>query len=127
MMRGRVYRVMRASQDGLPEVGADRFKLGAEIPRDIEPAADGTVRPQRRGMSVFDDPNALPAHLLPTHLGGDSPIPLFHFPGSWPGSLSVAQQGRNPHHHVVQPARQCPLADYQAALASTRPGWEQDR
>jgi hypothetical protein len=54
------YRVMRRAAQGGPEVGQGATKLGVRIPRDIEPAEDGTVSPGIGGMSVSPSIETLP-------------------------------------------------------------------
>jgi hypothetical protein len=117
-----LYRPMRPASDGRPECGCASNRLGVR-PRDIRVREDGTVRPEREGMSVNADPMKLPPSLRPRSLGGSGKLPLYEIePAALGIDLSLAPS--EPHAHaIVQPARVMHIAEYQSALCRTRPAW----
>ncbi len=120
-----VYRVMKSAADGRPECSCERNKLGA-TPMDIEPAADGTVAPQAKGMSVTADPRRLPAPLRPERFpGGSGRLPLFELDANALGAELSLHPGAPHAHAVLQPGRAMHIREYQQALWRTRPAWQE--
>jgi hypothetical protein len=125
---------------GKPVVGSQFGMLGARVPRDIEADADGSVHPDRRGMSVYQALTDFLPHMLPPRFASiipgaagrgtddiwrrgegefvDGPFaPLL--------TLRVDEEGPSRSRHgCVIPERVMPLSDYQNALAATRDEWE---
>lgn len=121
-----IFRAMKAEADGLPKVGRSGRGLGVRIDgptRDLAVGQAGTVEPGRGGMSVaLDAALNLPKHRLPRSLGGEGRDPVFAMVSvEIPRSLLV-RSDRYPHA-FVEPVRRCLLADFESALASTRPLW----
>ena len=119
----KLYRLMKAADDGLPEVGTKFGMLGVR-PRDpAKPkkrydvpavAPTDSVRPGD-GMSVNSDPNELKAP--------DDEFLLWAIDDSNLGAgLSVSEAG--PPHYHVGPAHQMTLAELQQKLADTREQWQ---
>ncbi len=125
------FRTMTPGADGLPVVGPTRRSLGAKIPDDIVPDANGEVHPGAGGMSTA--PGSiwnLPHHRRPRGMGRGSTGP----PGDWVFSategqlvnpaLLVRRDPRRPAKHaLVEPRHSMQLNRYQGALAATRPQW----
>ena len=125
-------------KDGnLPMVGSQPRMLGA-APKDIAPDQAGNVHPGRDGISVGPSLRSLPLHLIPKRLrsfapdatGSNANTIWRHGDGAFLDRAVVA-----PHlelrvdtqdHGVVAPGSTMPLADYQHALAATRPNWTED-
>lgn len=122
-----------------PMVGTQRLQLGARVPVDIVPDADGKVHPGTRGMSVFRSINDFPPNMVPTRLrslvpdaAGDDATTMWvrgqgpFENGPFAASLDfrVDPRPRKDHHGCVVPNRAMPLADYQSALAATQDEWE---
>jgi len=121
-----LYRVMIVDRAGRPVCGDGNNMLGARVPIDIRPNAEGIVSPGRGGMSVSpDDPRNLPFFLLPLGLGGKGALPLFSLMVSRLASrLSYRPDPKRPTKHgFVEPAAPVALADYRMALAATEPDW----
>lgn len=128
-----VYRAMARNTDGKPNVDRRKTALGVVIdgdpnavgPPDVFPV-DGRVGPTGHGMSVaLDSPLNLPKHRRPAQFAqGTGRHPVFALAvTSVPESLHVHQDSET--HAVVQPAAWSPLAEYEAALAGTRPDWKE--
>lgn len=125
-------------KDGdLPMVGDQPRMLGA-APKDIAPDGAGNVHPGRHGMSVAPSLRSLPSHLIPKRLrllapdaiGSNTSSIWCHGDGAFLDASIVAPHLElrvdSPDHGVVAPASTMPLADYQQALAATRPNWIED-
>ena len=129
-----IFRTMKAAHDGLPELGRTRRTLGVKVcPLGIKPAdlAEFDIYPDSQnrvapggGMSVaVGDPRGLPKHRRPRALGGEGRDPLFELRVSAvPMAVRVTED--HPPHAFIEPASLCPLGDYEAALATTRPDWK---
>lgn len=121
----KLYRMMKAAADGFPEPGEAFARLGVrphQPPRrgDVR-AADPSdlVRPGDGGMSVAaDSPDNLPARMRPPA----AQYPVWEIDTADPGAGVMAQPAGPPHYHV-EPAREMPLAEFQALLAATRTRW----
>ena len=121
----KLYRLMKAAADGLPEVGDTFATLGVrpnrpghrfDVPA-INPA--DAVRPGEGGMSVFAGPlAALPAHLKPPK----AKFPLWEIEAAELGAGLVAVDAGAPHYHV-EPEHVLTLAELQSRLAATRARW----
>jgi hypothetical protein len=119
------YRMMRAADDGLPQVGDTFARLGVRPNRPGQkydvPAAGPTdpVRPGDGGLSVFaGPPDDLPAHLKPPA----ARFPLWEIDDADLGPGLAAVQAGPPHYHV-EARHTMTLAEFQAALAATRGCW----
>lgn len=122
-----LYRTFVTDDEGRPKIGAGNFMLGARVPTDIKPDADGMVGPGRGGMSVTpNDPSGLPPHLRPITLaGGLSTLPVFSIRSPKLGqSLRFQPAKRLPERHgFVEPALAMKLETYQNALGATVSEW----
>jgi hypothetical protein len=116
---------MEPADDGRPLCGhAAGNRLGATR-NDIQPRHDGTVAPERKGMSVNANPRRLPVPLRPEWLAnGGGVLPLYDIePAIIPERDLALEPPRPKAHAVVQPARVMPIDEYQKALCVTRDHW----
>jgi hypothetical protein len=125
----KLYRAMKRAADGLPEAGPTKRTLGVR-PGDQAPnndvlavRPDDTVKPRTGGMSVApDDPLNLPRFLRPPEFGGTGKDPVWEIDDAdLPPALTFRRD--RPTHGLVEPTDESALADYQAALATTRDKW----
>jgi len=127
----KIFRAMKVAADGMPEVGPSARTLGVrrgdQTPRDVPVAVpDEAVPPQSGGMSVApDNPANLPKNRRPPAYGGSGKDPVWVIDtDDLPAVLEFRQDA--PTHGLVEPAtnRVLTLAEYEAALASTRDKWQ---
>jgi hypothetical protein len=125
----KLYRRMIADTDGKPLVG-DRFGMLGVRPKgragrsDVDAAAPADVVPTaaRKGMSVNADVNK-----VPQPAGDEFVMWVLDIPDDDPATVlgtELTADPDRPPHHVIKPAHDMPLADYQQALASTREHWQ---
>jgi hypothetical protein len=117
---------MRKDESGRPRCGAQGSLLGARSGRDIIPDASNLVGRGTGGMSVTpDDPKLLPPHARPERLGGLGKLPIFGLKTDRLGEALAyrADPDAPDRHGFVEPSRQMPFEDYQAALAGTQRDW----
>ncbi|MBA4189681.1 MAG: hypothetical protein C0467_16980 [Planctomycetaceae bacterium] len=120
----KLYRLMKAADDGLPAIGTKFGMLGVR-PKDAGnskkrfdvpvSSPDDIVQPGMGGLSVNSDPNALKAPDDEFHLWVIESEQLS------PG-LRVEEAG--PPHHVIEVATDTTLAEMQRQLAETRENWK---
>jgi hypothetical protein len=123
----KLYRMMKAAADGMPETGDTFAKLG------IRPARPGrrgdilasdpvdVVRPGKGGMSVAADAvDDLPTHMRPPR----AQFPIWEIDTAELGEGLLATPA-GPPHYVVEPAHEMTLAEMQFLLAATRDRWRQ--
>ena len=100
-------------------------------------AADGTVKPSNRGMSVAPSLAALPQALVPERLRGIRPgargsdrLKVFRLETVALQSAGISDflelVPTSSKHGVVQPSRPMLVIEYQGHLAATRPFWTVD-
>jgi hypothetical protein len=129
-----MFRAMKKADDHLPVIARTARTLGVRVSAagavpedppefDVYPDAAGHVTPGW-GLSVaMDDPRGLPRHRKPRSLGGEGRDPVFSLLMSAVGkALNVNED--HPPHALIEPVSRCSLADYEAALAGTRPSWK---
>jgi hypothetical protein len=129
-----VYRAMQADRDGRPLVGRAARMLGVRVPEDIAVMPDGCVVSGSGGMSV--SPGSLwyvPSHRRPRGLGRGStgaPNDRIYRTASRTlseGNLTLRADPAAPARHaLVEPSARMPLPQYEEALHSTRPYWQQE-
>jgi len=129
-----MFRAMKKADDRLPVLGRTARTLGVRVSAagaipenppefDVYPDAAGHVIPGW-GLSVaMDHPGGLPRHRKPRSLGGEGRDPVFSLPVSAVGKVLNVNEDRPPHA-LIEPASRCSLAEYEAALAGTRPSWK---
>jgi hypothetical protein len=133
----KVYRAMRPTNNGRPEIGATARSLGVRVPTDIAPDQTGHVLFGPRGMSVAPDLVSLPLHRIPKRLaylrlgaiGPDADIVWSFGQGPFVGGQlapRLALLPNKPDHGFVAPDTKMMLRDYETALAETQPGWSPD-
>ena len=121
-----IFRAMKAAPDGHPQPGRSRRELGVRLDGpspDLPVTPTGIVQPRTGGMSIaLDAARNLPKSRLPRSLGGDGRDPVFTLAS---GKLPVNLSLREDHypHALIEPTSPCLLADYEAALHSTRTNW----
>lgn len=128
----KLFRSMKVAADGMPEVGQTARTLGVrrgdQAPtNDVEAVAAGDpLPPATGGMSVApDNPTNLPKARRPAEYGGLGKDPVWVIDsGDLPPVLEFRQD--TPTHGLVEPAANTvlTLAEYEAALASTRGQWQ---
>lgn len=119
---------MRKDVAGKPLCGDESNMLGVRPGIDLRPDATGHVVGGQGGLSVTpDDPMRLPPHVRPPRFGGKGKLPVFEIPaGSLGGALSYRPDPERPERHgFVEPGAPMHLSEYQSALASTQPGWQE--
>jgi hypothetical protein len=130
---------MRVEPDGLPRVGNRSKCLGVREPPDAHADVDfdgaGHVLLNREGLSVTKDWRDLLGHLIPEHLddgfNGASGKGMQVFAlgsggfdeGEVTQDLELLHKTGTVTAGVVAPTTSIPLAQYQQALAATRPDW----
>ena len=120
-----LYRSMKASADGHPEVGPNARLLGVRDGIDII-SQNGYVLPETGGMSVSpDDPKRLPRFRRPPELGGTGRDPTFTIESELlPSDLTYRADPLDPHSHgFIEPARPMTFAEFQQAIGETRLSW----
>jgi hypothetical protein len=126
----KLYRAMKVSADGLPEVGPTARSLGVraadQAPHNDVPAAAPTdsITPGTGGMSVTpNDPMNLPKQRRPAALGGTGKDPVWEIDDADLGSGLQFRQDK-PTHGLIEVKDEMALADYEQALAATRDKWK---
>lgn len=118
-----LYRGMNSDGD-YPRVERSAKGLGVRVGEDgdVHPDAEGLVNPGA-GMSVApDDPLFLPEYRRPAEFLGSAKHPVWAISeNDLPEGLVVAID--DPEHGMIGPVRAMPLAEYEAALASTQSNW----
>lgn len=130
--------------DGRPEVGRAGNLLGVRIgtaSRDDIDEKDGRVQPGTGGMSVSPSVDALPSHRIPRRLKDKYPerFPDARGPnqlhcwmmgdgefvaGPLAADLVLRPDPNRPNEHgFVEPEREMPVAEYEAAVTATRDQW----
>jgi hypothetical protein len=111
---------------GLPKVGRSARTLGVRLDKDISPDEHGNVRPQTGGLSVApDDPRRLHPVRRPPTLGGRGRDPVWALDATRLPAMLEYRADVPERHGLIEPARRMLLADYETALAGTRPLWMQ--
>lgn len=121
----KLYRMMKAAADGMPEAGNTFAKLGVR-PTIVSRGGDvratnptDLVRPGEGGMSVAaDSPDNLPGLMRPSA----RKHPVWEIDTADLGEGLIASAAGPPHYHI-EPGREMTLAELQALLAATRTRW----
>lgn len=129
-----LFRSMRLSPDGLPELGPTARTLGVRT--DLDPSRlhfdvrvdpiTGTVNPGTGGLSVAPDAaRNLPYHRLPADLGGGGNDPVFAIErGDLGPNLRYRPDPRRPTRHgFIEPSATMTIEQFQDALGNTRDRW----
>ncbi|MBI2297587.1 MAG: hypothetical protein HYU66_01320 [Armatimonadetes bacterium] len=134
----RMYRAMRAAEDGRPKVSNTALGLGVRAPGDpgkpdVWPDEDGDLQPGGGGMSVVPEWQLLPPHRRPGHPKTPQDTKVWMM-GNGPfvfAAVTEVLQLRpddeakgSPEHGVVEPAVVIALDSYRSALAGTRACWQ---
>jgi len=135
-----MFRVMEKEEDGLPKIKDDaglgiRYADESSGIREVRLDADGKVKIEKKGMSVFRAWREVPLIRRPERLGGpnrgDEDTYCFRLgDGPWESGIiledkldMLAPTGNNPNHGVVRPIKLVTLAEYRTHLAETRSNW----
>jgi hypothetical protein len=132
----KVYRTM-FEQGGSPRVGSHSCELGVRPGTDVDVNANGDVRLNGKGMSVFrslSDLRALPSHLVPKHLWrsvrGAAGLPGLRIwtmgqgvfiSGPVTGNLQLHENGGR--HGNICPSSVVSIIAFQDELAATQSLW----
>lgn len=122
----RLFRSMKESDAGQPEIGANARSLGVRGGIDVVATeASEQVQPGTGGVSVSpDDPRNLPRHRRPPEFGGTGKDPVWVISDAELGPrLRYRPDPEVWGHGFVEPAHGMTLADYQAAVAETQCRW----
>ena len=126
----KLFRAMKMSGDGLPELGRTKRTLGVR-PGNLAPnndvlaiRPDDVVNPGVGGMSVApDEPIHLPRFLRPPAFGGTGKDPVWVIDeADLPPELTVRRD--KAIHGMIEPKTDMTLTEYESALASTRGEWQ---
>lgn len=123
------FRAMKPAPDGMPVTAPSGRALGARIPGDIDPDAQGVVHPRTGGMSV--SPGSvwnIPHHRRPRGMGHGSTGPpgdqIFGMEAFSGFRLCARPDPARPDKHAfVEPALPMLSEPYQQELVATRPSW----
>lgn len=125
----KLYRAMKVSADGLPEIGSSARTLGIRRGHlapfcDVKQQSDGErIAPGEGGMSVApDDPAFLPPPRRPLALGGYG-IDLIWVIESDALSSDLNYRGDSPIHGLIEPSRPMSLLEFERSLHQTRNQW----
>src|SRR5262249_45958891 len=113
-MAERLYRSMKRSEDGPPEVGPTARTLGVRVGVGIVVGWDGFVRGGVGGLSVVpDSPRHLPEHRRPPEYGGISKDNVWVIAVSDLGPDLVYREDPDMPgaHGFIEPARTMTLAE----------------
>ena len=131
----RMFRVMMKDANGHPSI-ADNGGLGVRLNIDVRLDAQGNVRIENKGMSVFRAWRDVPLIRRPERLGGRGEDDTFFFrhgDGPWASGIMIEDKldlvtpsGRDPNHGVVRPLQLVALATFRTHLEETRPDWVLD-
>lgn len=125
-----LFRAMKKDLDSKPLCGLNSGNLGVRTSgnfQDIPIDNQGTVHPQTGGLSVTpDNPDTLPAHLIPYSRGGGGNKPVFMIENSSLSSdLFFRRDPKNPHNHgFIEPSISMQIETYQETLCATRSFWK---
>ena len=131
----RVFRVMRKEPDGLPTVS--QTGLGVRPGVDVDLDAQDNVLVNGKGMSVAPNwrdisRNRIPKRrraLVPGARGSNNTSCFRTGHGPFlqgPFAIGLTLEPDSAKHGNVAPAKVVPLVAYEADIATTRPGWEED-
>ena len=123
-----LFRAMKGTVEGLPEIGSSTRTLGVRPGIDVPVLhAKDMLRPAQGGMSVSpSDPFNLPYFRRPPEFGGTGRDSIWHINDYDLGpELNYRPDPSNPHTHgFVEPLHPMTLVDYQNALVSTQGLWQ---
>ena len=120
-----VYRSMKPSAAGGPEVDASRTTLGVKLRDgpDILMDEDRLVYPRTGGLSVAPEPNLLPTARRPKQLGGTSRFPVWVLDlDRLPEALTF--RATYDAHGLIEPAQVMRVEAFQAELHRLQPHWK---
>lgn len=122
-----LFRSMKESPDGGPEIGPSARTLGVRPGIDVPLLAgtEGLVGPGEGGWSVApDNPLNLPRHRRPPEFQGDGKDSVWCIDSTELGpDLAYRQDPKRSSHGFVEPARAVSFDEYQQALARTCERW----
>lgn len=121
-----LFRAMRASGGGIPEVGANARGLGVRPGTDVPARHPGDmVQRGQGGLSVSpDDPMNLPYFRRPPEFQGTGKDPVWVCDDSKLGpDLVYRPDPVHAGHGFIEPARSMTLAEFQQAVARTQAAW----
>jgi hypothetical protein len=125
----KIYRAMKADSDGMPQVGPSARELGVrplgQMPHNDGSAAapHASVNPGEGMSAAPQDPAHLPRNRRPPQVkGGTGKDPVWEIDTDDLGPKLQYVQDK-PTHGVVGPKQPMTLAEFEQALAATRPRW----
>ena len=122
----RLFRAMKESTAGKPQLGSSARTLGVRLGIDV-PATDGAdvVQVGTGGMSVSpDDPLNLPTYRRPPEFSGTGADPVWFLEDADLGPVLLFRPDPvNPGHGFVESASPITADEYRQALEATQPLW----
>jgi hypothetical protein len=98
--------------------------LGIRLGRDVVTDVNDNVHPETGGLSVApDDPVRISRRLRPRSFGGEGTDPAWALDAALLPAPLTYRVDSPERHGLIEPARIMKLAEYEAALAATRPLW----
>jgi RHS repeat-associated protein len=118
----KLFRGMKETAEGLPEVGDTARTLGVRPGLDI-PVEGGIVKPGTGGMSVAPDtPMNLPSHRRPPGFGGTGKDPVWQI-GEADLGPNLRFRPDSPTHGVIEPAVEMSMDVFRKALSDLQGIW----
>jgi hypothetical protein len=121
-----LYRGMRGTDDGSPQLGQTASTLGARPNEDIYIDENGMVDPGTGGMSVNESPTGMPAFRRPPSFGGTGKnLNMYSINLSDIGpNLTYRPDPESAGHGFIEPATTMPFNDYQEYIDQTQTSWQ---
>ena len=121
-----LFRPMRGTPEGKPELGASSNSLGIRPGVDITPDEHGNVGPGQHGLSVTpDDISKLPEARLPREFGGKGKFPVWALKEGdlAPDLKYTPDEGKPDEHGFITPSYNMAMEDYLRAIDKTQDDW----
>jgi RHS repeat-associated protein len=120
-----LYRGMRGTEEGSPDLGPSASKLGARPGIDIPVDENGMVRPGTGGMSVNESPMGMPEFRRPPSFGGSGKNLNMYCVSSCDLGANLQYVPESGGHGFLEPASEMSFAEYQQYLYQTQGSWSE--
>jgi hypothetical protein len=118
-----LYRGMRGTEDGSPDLGSSASKLGARPGVDIPVDENGMVQPETGGMSVNESPTGMPEFRRPPSFGGSGKGLNMYRISSCDLGDNLQYVPDSGGHGFLEPASEMSFEEYAQSLAETASSW----
>jgi hypothetical protein len=118
-----LYRGMRGTEDGSPDLGPSASELGARPGVDIPVDENGLVRPGTGGMSVNEEPTGMPEFRRPPTFGGSGKGLNMYCISSCDLGEGLRYVPESGGHGFLEPASEMPFEQHQQYLTGTQGLW----